>query len=60
MASGPRFGSRYSKIGTILGRLALPLQKDNTQIHEKKKKWYVGGTWESSHKSQVKEATKTS
>ena len=29
-----RFGSTYTKIGTIQRRLAWPLRKDDTQIHE--------------------------
>jgi hypothetical protein len=29
-----RFGSTYTKIGTIQRRLAWPLQKDDTQIRE--------------------------
>lgn len=29
-----RFGSKYTKIGTIQGRLAWPLRKDDTQIRE--------------------------
>ena len=29
-----RFGSTYTKIGTIQRRLAWPLHKDDTQIHE--------------------------
>ena len=37
-----RFGSTYTKIGTIQRRLAWPLRKDDTQIreafHKKKKK----------------------
>ena len=40
--SGARFGSTYTKIGTIQRRLAWPLRKDDTQIREafhiKKKK----------------------
>ena len=28
------FGSTYTKIGTIQRRLAWPLHKDDTQIHE--------------------------
>ena len=32
--SGARFGSTYPKIGTIQRRLAWPLCKDDTQIHE--------------------------
>ena len=39
---GARFGSTYTKIGTIQRRLAWPLLKDDTQIREafhiKKKK----------------------
>ena len=31
---GARFGSTYTKIGTIQRRLAWPLHKDDTQIHE--------------------------
>ena len=31
---GARFGSTYTKIGTIQRRLAWPLRKDDTQIHE--------------------------
>lgn len=39
-----RFGSTYTKIGTIQGRLAWPLRKDDTKIREalKKKKEYTG------------------
>ena len=29
-----RFGSTYTKIGTIQRRSAWPLRKDDTQIHE--------------------------
>ena len=32
--SSARFGSTYTKIGTIQRRLAWPLRKDDTQIHE--------------------------
>ena len=32
--SGARFGSTYTKIGTIQRRLAWPLRKDDTQICE--------------------------
>ena len=32
--SAARFGSTYTKIGTIQRRLAWPLRKDDTQIHE--------------------------
>ena len=32
--SGARFGSMYTKIGMIQRRLAWPLRKDDTQIHE--------------------------
>ena len=38
---GARFGSTYTKIGTIQRRLAWPLRKDDTQIRgafQKKKK----------------------
>ena len=42
-----RFGSTYTKIGTIQRRLAWPLRKDDTQIREafhiKKKKKKRGG-----------------
>ena len=31
---GARFGSTYTKIGTIQRRLAWPLRKDDTQIRE--------------------------
>ena len=31
---GARFGSTYTKIGTIQRRLAWPLSKDDTQIRE--------------------------
>ena len=31
---GARFGSTYTKIGTIQRRLAWPLHKDDTQIRE--------------------------
>ena len=31
---GARFGSTYTKIGTIQRRLAWPLCKDDTQIRE--------------------------
>ena len=31
---GAHFGSTYTKIGTIQRRLAWPLRKDDTQIHE--------------------------
>ena len=33
-----RFGSTYTKVGTIQRRLAWPLRKDDTQIREAKKK----------------------
>ena len=32
--SGARFGSTYTKTGTIQRRLAWPLRKDDTQIRE--------------------------
>ena len=32
--NGARFGSTYTKIGTIQRRLAWPLRKDDTQIRE--------------------------
>ena len=32
--SGARFGSTYTKIGTMQRRLAWPLRKDDTQIRE--------------------------
>ena len=32
--TGARFGSTYTKIGTIQRRLAWPLRKDDTQIRE--------------------------
>ena len=32
--SSARFGSTYTKIGTIQRRLAWPLRKDDTQIRE--------------------------
>ena len=32
--SSARFGSMYTKIGMIQRRLAWPLRKDDTQIHE--------------------------
>lgn len=33
-AESARFGSTYTKIGTIQRRLAWPLRKDDTQIRE--------------------------
>ena len=32
--SSARFGSTYTKIGTMQRRLAWPLRKDDAQIHE--------------------------
>ena len=34
MQQSARFGSTYTKIGTIQRRLAWPLRKDDTQIRE--------------------------
>ena len=34
IAYSARFGSTYTKIGTIQRRLAWPLRKDDTQIRE--------------------------
>ena len=34
MEDSARFGSTYTKIGTIQRRLAWPLRKDDTQIRE--------------------------
>ena len=34
IARSARFGSTYTKIGTIQRRLAWPLRKDDTQIRE--------------------------
>ena len=46
-----RFGSTYTKIGTIHRRLAWPLHRDDTQIHEafhifKKKRTNLQERWD--------------